>query len=164
MTDYSVRRYNAYSDEELITSLCQYAKERGSSYISCRDFSSHVGISETTITNHFGNWSVFCRKAGLNPRYDRAIGRNELLENLGRVWEILGRQPRTKEMKQPLSPVSDSAYRKEFGTSWYRICLEFLSWKSGVSVQEIEQESLVRQPDTSSPHGHVKVSRTQPAL
>lgn len=138
MTDYSVKRYNQYSDKELIAGLCKYAKERDLSFISCRDFSSYVGISESTITNHFGSWSAFCRKAGLNPRYDRAANRHELLENLGRAWEVLGRQPRAKEIKQPLSPISISRYQKEFRTGWYQICLEFLSWKSGLPVSEIE--------------------------
>jgi hypothetical protein len=70
------------------------------------------------------------------------------LRNLGTVWDKLGRQPRAKEMKQPLSPISISQYQKQFRKTWYEICLEFLSWRSGVAVKEIERETHL----TTRPH------------
>lgn len=56
------------------------------------------------------------------------------------VREKLGRQPRAKEMKQPLSPISSSRYLNEFD-SWYQACLEFLSRKSGLSIEDIKAET-----------------------
>lgn len=43
-------------------------------------------------------------------------------------------------MKQPLSPISISRYQKIFQKTWYEICLEFISWKLGASIEEIERE------------------------
>jgi hypothetical protein len=141
MTNYSIKRYSEYSDSELIERLRTFAQEVDAAYISSRSFSENTGIAEATITNHFGSWAAYCKLAGVAPRYQRSVPHQQLFENLDRVWQILGRQPRAKEMKQPLSPISVSRYQKEFREPWYNICLAFLSWKSGVSVDEIEREA-----------------------
>lgn len=152
MPDYSVKRYSEYSDEELIGRLREYARAAGKSYVSGRSFSEATGIAEATVTNHFGTWKEFCERAGLAPRYERIADKGRLFENLDRVWQVLDRQPRAKEIKQPLSPISISRYQKAFGKPWYDICLEFLSWKSGAPIQEIEREARASSRGvTSSP-------------
>lgn len=154
MTDYSIKRFHKYSDSELVDRLREYAKNMGISYISSRAFSNATGISDTTITNHFGSWKTFCERAQLAPRYQRTVSETELFENLDRIWETLGRQPRSKEMKQPLSPISISRYQKEFKKPRYDICLEFLSWKSVASVAEIEREARPSAVSTSQQNSH----------
>lgn len=141
MTDYTITRYNQYTDQELIEAIRQYAAEKKIKNVASSQFCKWFGISETTIQRHFDRWVNFCKAAGLAPRYSRSVNRQELLDNLEEVWTELGRQPRAKEMKQPLSPISISRYQKIFQKNWYEICLEFLSWKSGASIEEIERES-----------------------
>lgn len=136
-----MKRYSEYSDTELVERLTDFARDARVAYVSCRSFSDATGIAEATITNHFGSWQAFCERAGLAPRYKRSISNQDLFENLDSVWQELNRQPRAKEMKQPLSPISISRYQEEFQRPWYNICLEFLSWKSGASVAEIEREA-----------------------
>ncbi len=140
MTDYSIKRFNAYSEDELVSALKDVAKKLNTEYVPGRTFQKYTGISLYTIERRFGTWKDFCEKAGLKPAYTRTDNKDELFENLDRVWQKLGRQPRAKEMKQPLSAISNSRYLKEFG-NWYETCLQFLAWKSGVSAKEIEQES-----------------------
>jgi hypothetical protein len=151
MTDYSIKRFSKYTEDELIAKLQDFAKESGRSFVSGKAFEEATGISEGTATNHFGSWQEFCARAGLAPRYQRSVSRTGLFENLDRVWQSIGRQPRAKEMKQPLSPISVSRYSKEFKCSWYHICLEFLAQKSGASASEIERES---QQDTAPSPAH----------
>ncbi len=160
MTDYSIKRYHEYTDWELIERLKEYSQATADGYVSSRAFSEATSIAEATITNHFGTWKTFCEQAGLFPRYQRKIDKNKLLENLDHVWQVLGRQPRAKEMKQPLSPISVSRYQKEFAKPWYEICAEFLSWKSGTSVEEIMRESQlpVGQPHAHSTHRAISLS------
>lgn len=141
MTDYSIKRFHKYSDGELIEKLRTYAQTSALSFVSIEGFSKATGIAEATITNHFGSWRTFCKRAQLAPRYQRVVSRKELFENLDRIWQTLGRQPRAKEMKQPLSPISISRYHKELKKPWYDTCLEFLSWKSGAPVAEIERDA-----------------------
>lgn len=140
MIDYTIKRFNRYSKEELVAALKEYSKQKNIEYVAAQDFCDWLGISETTAARPFGSWSSLCKAAGLNPRYDRTNDMSTLLENLGIVWAKLGRQPRAKEMKQSLSPISCSRYLKEFG-SWYQACLEFLSWKSGMSIDDIAREA-----------------------
>jgi hypothetical protein len=140
MTDYSIKRFNAYSEDELISALKKIAKKLNSEYVPGRAFQKDTGISQHTIERRFGTWKNFCEKAGLKPVYNRTGSKNDLFENLDEVWQKLGRQPRSKEMKHPLSAISHSRYLKEFG-NWYETCLKFIAWKSGVSTKEIEQES-----------------------
>ena len=89
MSDYSIKRYSEYSDEELIDRLREYAQVTGKSYVSGRSFSEKTGIAEATITNHFGTWKAFCERAGLAPRYQRTVDKLRLFENLDRVWQVL---------------------------------------------------------------------------
>lgn len=154
MTDYKIRRFNPYTKEELISALKEFAKLRQVKYLAAKDFCDWSGVSETTVSRHFGKWSSFCEEAGLDSRYKRTKSRADLLVNLGKVWEKLGRQPRAKQMKQPLSPMSCSRYLKEFG-SWYQTCLEFLSWKSGMSVEDIANEAKAKS-GTHSPRRKTK--------
>lgn len=139
MVDYSIKLFNKYTDHELIDKVIDYSRKSGKEYITCREFCSYVGISESTIDRHFGSWSIFCNKAGLNSRYMRGLNKDELFENLEEVWLKLGRQPRAKEMKQPLSKISISRYQKEFKKDWYEICCKFLAWKSGTTADEIRE-------------------------
>ncbi len=140
MIDYTIKRFNRYTKEELVAALKEYATQEKVEFVAAQDFCDWLGISETTAARPFGSWSGLCKASGLNPRYKRTNDKNVLLENLGIVWTKLGRQPRAKEMKQPLSPISCSRYLKEFG-SWYQTCLEFLSWKSGLSIEDIARET-----------------------
>ena len=149
VTDYSIKRYSKYTREELLHLLKEYANNNNLNFVPVQKFCHYFGISKSTINRHFGKWSLLCKEAGLNPRYDFNVSKEDLFNNLNNVWEILGRQPRAKELKQPLSPISISRYQRFFKKSWYEICLEFMSWKSGTPVKEIERE-LLQPPITES--------------
>jgi hypothetical protein len=136
MTDYTIKRYNAYSREELLEALKRYAEENNLEFVAGRGFTRRYGIPMNTVVRHFGKWSAFCKAAGLKPRYELYVGTEELMQNLGIVWEKLGRQPRANEMRQPLSPISIAKYQKHFRKTWYEVCLDFLDWKSGVPLDE----------------------------
>ena len=47
---------------------------------------------------------------------------------------------RAKEMKQPLSPVSISRYRKVLGDSWHAVCVALVARKSGLTVNQLQRE------------------------
>lgn len=101
-----------------------------------------------------------CKYAGLAPRYERASETKQLFENLEAVWIRLGRQPRAKEMKQPLSLISISQFQRHFQKSWHEVCLQFLSWKSGLPVEEIESEARPKLQSISCKKGKHKTKRS----
>jgi len=140
MTDYSIKRFNRYSNEELIEAAKELAKSLNAEYLSGKAFQKTTSISPTTIENRFGTWSNFCHKAGLKPVINFSNKSDDLFQNLDQAWEKLGRQPRAKEMKKPLSAISYARYQRKFG-DWYKACLEFLAWKSGLSAKEIADEA-----------------------
>jgi hypothetical protein len=159
MTDYTITRYNPYSDQELIEAVQKYAAEQKIRNVASRPFCKWFGISASTIQRHFDTWANFCKEAGLSPRHSRSVNKEDLLNNLEQVWLELGRQPRAKEIKQPLSPISISRYQRLFRKNWYEICLEFISWKSGTSIEEIERELRYAPVDQSDTQFNHKTSR-----
>ena len=99
----------------------------------------------------FGSWNkalqLIAKKQSiplsqLPPKINIAV--EELLENLKTVWETLGRQPRYKEMKKPLSLHSRDAYRKRFG-SWNKALKRFIAWvNSDNDDSMLETESVTK--------------------
>jgi 5-methylcytosine-specific restriction endonuclease McrA/uncharacterized protein YbdZ (MbtH family) len=140
MTDYSIRKFNVYSEDDLVSALRDVAKRLNTEFVPERTFSKYTGISCHTIERRYGLWREFCEIAGFKPVYTRTDNRDTLFQNLDEVWQKLGRQPRAKEMRQPLSAISCTRYAKLFG-NWHETCARFLEWKSGLSVEQIEQES-----------------------
>ena len=140
MTDYSIKIFNRYSDEELMEAARELSRSLKTEYVSGNAFQKATGISPTTIENRFGSWSNFCNKVGIKPVIIFKNTPDALFQNLDQVWEKLGRQPRAKEMKKPLSAISYARYQRKFG-DWYKACVEFLAWKSGVSAKEIEEQT-----------------------
>ena len=65
MTDYSIKRFHKYTDNELIEQLRAYAKNLEISFVSAEGFSKSTGISEATVARHFGSWKEFCWRARL---------------------------------------------------------------------------------------------------
>ncbi|MFA7287244.1 MAG: HNH endonuclease [Melioribacteraceae bacterium] len=133
-----IKRYNTYTEEELLTALKKYANDNKIKNISSAQFCTWMSISEGTIQRIFKTWHDFCKKAELEPKYNKRTTKELLFINLNKVWEEIGRQPRSKEMKQPLSPISCSQYRRTFKKNWYEICLEFMSWKCSIPIEEIK--------------------------
>ncbi len=161
MIDFSITRYNSYSDKELLSALIKYSEMHDDiGYVACRSFCEWLGISRSTIQRRFGSWSAFCQDAGLSPRYTRTLTREDLFKNLEVVWNTLGRQPRAKEIKQPLSPISISRYTREFQKNWYEICVEFISWKSGVSVDVIREQARDVRPEKENQTRQHKTNRS----
>lgn len=94
MTDYTIKRYNPYTDDELIEAIKKYADERKIKHEASSSFCKWLGISDTTIQRHFGTWANFCKAANLSPRYSRSVTKEGFFNNLDQVWSELGRQPR----------------------------------------------------------------------
>ncbi len=139
MIDYSIKRYHTYTKPELLSSIKKYAELRRTKHISGPDFSGWSGVALSTIKRKFGSWTKFCHEARLKPTSLAQTTKEDLFRNLESVWEKLGRQPRLREMKKPISDIGESKYYKTFG-NWFNACSEFLAWKSGLSKEEFEAE------------------------
>lgn len=106
------------SDDALIKNIKRVAKKLDKNTLTTSEYRQQGKFSPKTITNRFGSWPAALEKAGLEPSTINAKASDkELFDNLRDVWTKLERQPRSKDMKRPLSKFSDKPYIRRFG-SW----------------------------------------------
>lgn len=115
--------------ELLIQELKQIIKENNLQFLNQDDYKKYGGkYSIQTYYNHFGSWKNAKIAAGL--RIGRAApDKNELFDELQRVWEQLGRQPLHNEIKK-LSKYSHKSYSHKFG-SWTKAIYAFIADRQG---------------------------------
>src|SRR5690606_31592562 len=118
-------RNNVGSDQELIDNLKRVATQISDNNVSTRQYDELGKFSYKAIAKRFGSWSSALEKAGLNVIHVPNISETELFQNLETVWITLGRQPKSREMKQPLSKYTESGYRRKFG-SWKKALEAFV--------------------------------------
>ena len=75
------------------------------------------------------------QKAGLNIFLKLNIPEDELFENLAKVWQRLGRQPKFHELKQNSSKFSAATYANRYG-SWYNALRTFIAAMNGDIVAD----------------------------
>ena len=86
-----------YTDEQILEQLRASAQRLGRSP-TMREFAAdpEADVHPQTVIEHFGTWNAAKRAAGLTPR--RFISREELLEQLQRLGEELGRAPTARDL------------------------------------------------------------------
>jgi hypothetical protein len=105
-----------YTDEQLLAELRASAERLGRSP-TMKEFAADpdAHVHPQTVVEHFGTWNAAKRAAGLLPR--RFVTREELLGQLRRLGEELGRVPTAQDLKdrRPTLP-SVSLYWHTFGS------------------------------------------------
>lgn len=105
-----------YSNEEILEELRAAAARHGRSP-TMREFArdAEARVHPQTVIEHFGTWNAAKRAAGLFPR--RFLTRDELLEQLRRLGEELGRTPTARDLtERRRSLPSVSLYAHTFGS------------------------------------------------
>jgi hypothetical protein len=87
-----------YTDEQILDELRASAERLGRSP-TMKEFAADpvARVHPQTVIEHFGSWNAAKRAAGLMPR--RFATRAELLEQLRRLGEELGRTPTAQDIK-----------------------------------------------------------------
>ena len=111
--------------ESLLTELRSMAAKSNSKGFSYSEYRSLGGrYSIGTFQKHLGRWRdavhLIGRDEGLaHPRPHLTFTNEDYFAEMQRVWEILGRQPKSAEMKRYGSRMSHQAFQVRFG-SWMR--------------------------------------------
>src|SRR6185503_13150569 len=86
-----------YTDEEILAELRASSQRLGRSP-TMREFAAdpEAKVHPQTVIEHFGTWNAAKRAAGLTPR--RFISRDELLGQLRRLGDELGRTPTARDL------------------------------------------------------------------
>jgi hypothetical protein len=117
--NYTVKPYpRNIPDRVLLADLRKAAKKLKKKYLSYLEYEKWGNFSAMTLYCRFGGWNAALEKAGLKVKKVYRVPDEELLENLKRMWDTLGRQPHYDEMRSPLSRYGPYAYARRYG-SWY---------------------------------------------
>ncbi|WP_134671592.1 homing endonuclease associated repeat-containing protein [Halorussus marinus] len=107
------------SVEDLLADLRRVA-DRLDRRPTSEEYDEHGRFSDSTYFRRFDSWDDALERAGVADRYESAPSTQhataELLEELSRLGEVLGRAPTHTEMER-LGEYSPGTYRRRFG-SW----------------------------------------------
>lgn len=104
-----------WSRERLIKEARAFAEKMGRAF-TLVEFTNHLKTSDKTLYRYFDDWKSFLTMAGLQP-IPRTIPRltdEGILDEYGRLQELLGRPPSYSELDR-LSAVSRSTLYRRFG-------------------------------------------------
>jgi 5-methylcytosine-specific restriction endonuclease McrA len=110
--------------KELLDDLKRVSSKLGKPIVSTSEYRLQGKFSPSCVSRSFRSWKLALQNAGLSvsPLYHERSTDDELLENIERVWEHVGRQPRKKDLELPQSRFSCDTYRRRFGS--FRKALE----------------------------------------
>ncbi len=127
-SEFRLERVSApVSNEEIITDIRRVADLAGTNVISFRRYRELGNYDPTTAALRFGTWNGALLAAGLEIACERNITDERLFENLMRLWEHYGRQPRFRELACPPSVISSGPYQRRF-QSWMKALEQFVAY------------------------------------
>jgi hypothetical protein len=122
------------TDEELIADIQRVAELAGANVVSFRLYSEVGNYHPSTAALRFGTWNKALIAAGLELASERDITDGRLFENLMKLWEYYGGQPRFRELSRPPSVISSGPYQRRF-RSWMKALEEFVAYANAQDMQ-----------------------------
>jgi predicted restriction endonuclease len=138
------------TDEELLDDLRSVVLLAGKS-LTREEYDAAGKFNSATLRKRFGGWNKALKKAGLEPSTNHGASEEELFENLQNIWITLGRQPRSNEMRRPLSNYRSDIYQERYGT-WMKALERFVEVVNG-SANDTETE-VAPMPTQPSEYKH----------
>ncbi len=125
--DYRMDRLPRYDEAALLEELRRLAKELGRAPTK-KDIAGHGRAGYKPYERLFGSLANARERAGLERGLERRISDDDLLDELGRVWDEIGRRPEAREMVAR-GRYSAKPYRRRWGT-WLDACEAFVRSRS----------------------------------
>lgn len=114
-------------EKQLIEDMQQVAEKLNKNQITMAEYEKHGNFGSTTIQKRFEGWNKAKEKAGLTIGRYYNQSEEEYFDNLLHIWQILGRQPKYREIEAPLSKIHISSYERKFG-SWRNALESFIKY------------------------------------
>ncbi|MEZ5920643.1 MAG: HNH endonuclease [Parvularculaceae bacterium] len=132
-----VAKRNSIPCNELLDDLIEVAKRQETRTLTTNEYTRLGKFSVPTIQKAFGSWGDALSAAGLAPstNWHPKVSDEALVENLAEVWEMLGRQPKTSDLRPPISKFSSDSYARRFG-SWRKALEIFVELANSGSIPE----------------------------
>jgi hypothetical protein len=146
-------RVNQYPTEKIIAELRRVAGLYGKRHFSRREFDEKAtDCKGSVVLSRFGSWQAALDAAGLKlerVKKDRSqISNDQLFEELGRIWKLIGHRPSKDEWENADAKYSYTTYKTRF-SGWVNACAAFIENESR------RNEGLEPEP-TAKPSKHHK--------
>jgi 5-methylcytosine-specific restriction endonuclease McrA len=139
--DFTLETFHNISNSDLIEDIKNVAKKLNKDTITISEYKDNGKCNTRTVERRFGSWLKALQICELKPnrlqRVNIKMTDTELFKNLEEVWISLGRQPRRREMKEPLSKCSERRYTIRFG-SWQNALKRFVAYINDESNDECD--------------------------
>lgn len=105
------------SDESLLNELRRVAKLLGKNTVTIREFNKHApaNVKSKSISNRFNGWNNGLKRAGLEITVEQNIPKEQILSEIGRVWNSLGHRPKYDEFEK-LASFGTRPLKNQFGS------------------------------------------------
>jgi hypothetical protein len=122
------------SSDEILADIRSVAERAGTNVVSQRLYSELGKFDPSTASRRFGTWNKAVIAAGLEVANEINISDERLYENIMRLWEHYGRQPRKAELARPPSIITEGAYRRRFH-SWMDALSQFVAYANAQDMR-----------------------------
>ncbi len=136
------------SDSEILESLKRYHIKKQNRPFTTLEFDSWSDkvCTSSTVSKRFGSWRAALAKLGITKGVQaREYSAVELIENLKRVWDELGRRPGKRALSKHGYGISERPYINRWG-SFEKACKAFVDFCNG----EITEEQLLSGEEPSN--------------
>lgn len=126
------------SREEYLADMQEVAKRLRTAALSKRDYEKNGRYSDKHLYRLFESWTDALTQARLQPAaaHHERISDDDLFDDIERLWQSLGRQPKSTEVGAPRTQFSLGAFKNRFG-GWRRALEAF--------VQAVSDDHLPRE-------------------
>ena len=138
--------YSRIETAELIADLQSVSTKLRKQTFTCTEYCKNGKFSRDVMFRRFSSWNNALKAAGLLP-FDHPLGggKNRVseyacLEEIERIWIMLGRQPTTTDIKNGITKYSLHTFERRFG-SWRKALEFFVSYMNG--EQEVEKNDKI---------------------
>lgn len=125
------------ADEDLLADLLRVADIVGTTLTQSL-YAEHGRYDVSTVIRRFDGWSRAVQRAGLSAGNIVNYSDEALFENILKLWQFYGRQPRRAELAQPPSTISQTPYNRRFG-SWTSTLENFVAFADGEELTAPDQ-------------------------
>lgn len=128
--------------EEFCDDMKRLANDLCQESLTLKQYEKSGQYPSNHVYRYFKSWNEALKAVGLKETRDRKdISNEELLEEVGRLWIELARQPTSTDIKNNRSIFSLNTYARRFG-GWRNTLLEFLKY---VDTNKDDESMLLEQ-------------------
>lgn len=138
------------SNEEYIGDIQRVAKQLNKNSITYTEYQQYGKHSAEKIPKRFGSWKQALEASGLNPTgYTISVTDSELMDEIERMWIMLGRQPTSNDFREGSAKYGLTTYLRHFGT-WRKALEAFIEYIDDENEKDEPEQNSNDSSDTAN--------------